>query len=73
MLKRIKRLWGWFWGIHICEEFTQWEEFVREYSRPTKIIECFSDPLITEVHYSIRGQERKCTICGKIQQRELEL
>ncbi len=57
---------------HICQEFTQWEDkeatFESLFSR--------HENLVAHIHmdkkiYTKRWQERQCTICGKITQREL--
>ncbi len=57
-------------GYHVCEEFTQWETIMAEYERPARI----SEPTFLTtgvVPYTKRWQERKCTICGCVFQRNL--
>jgi hypothetical protein len=67
----IKKLWGWLWGIHICEEFTQWDVKTGTYHRPRLHQDGICDPTISMITYTKRWQERRCTICGKMEQREL--
>jgi len=77
-------MFNWFWkllGIHCCEEFTQWEEKRARFSRiPTTMDERLH--VITRqtgwnqaddgrIQYTEHWQERRCTLCGKIQQRKL--
>ncbi len=68
MFKRIKGL----FNTHCCEEFTQWEnkEVVFSYI-PSQSENLLAHVLQEKREYSKRWQERHCTICGKIQQREL--
>lgn len=59
-------------GYKCCGEFTQWEDVTKNFSRPADLLEpgyvnCES------IEFTRRWQERKCTLCGKIQQRPLEL
>lgn len=72
MWRRFKRAWGWFWGIHICEEFTQWETYKARLQRPVEITEYLVGNPKT-VEFTKRWQERRCTICGKMEQRNLEI
>ncbi len=69
-------MWHWLWckltGQHYCDEFTQWVMMRCEHSRPAKDI---MEVIAANTHvitYTKRWQERKCTICGKVQQRELD-
>ena len=71
MWLKIKRFWGWLCGIHICEEFTQWEEHKANYIRHVEITEYLAGFPET-IEFTRRWQERHCTICGKIEQRDLE-
>ena len=71
MWRRLKRFWGWLMGIHVCEEFTRWTEKKGRYSRPVTYGDLLVDVSQTELVFTRRWQERQCTICGKIQQRDL--
>ena len=72
-------MFNWFWkllGYHVCEEFTQWKVKLARFSRPATYEEVINGQCagvqISRVSYSNRWQERQCTICGKLYQRELE-
>ena len=58
-------------GYHVCEEFTQWEAHTtfHHYVRPSDLIE--PNPNLV-IDYVDRWQERRCTICGRIYQKELK-
>lgn len=63
-------------GYHVCEEFTQWETKEARYSRPTTLADgimpdFFNNETTKEIIWNERWQERRCTICGEIQQRKL--
>ena len=58
-------------GYHVCEEFTQWEDHQANFRRPATMDEHVWAKTETVV-FTRRWQERHCTICGKIQQRDLE-
>lgn len=76
---------NWLWkylGYHVCEEFTQWE---RKAERRARMPVTFEERLhvMTRqvpwnqaddglIRYERKWQERRCTLCGKIQQRDLE-
>ena len=68
-------MFNWFWkwlGYHVCEEFTQWAE--REWvctRAATSAERAYGN--IKQVKYRKRVQERRCTLCGKIEQRLLSL
>jgi len=69
MMKFIYRLLGW----ECCGEWTQWTDRQSDFERPTDydtdgIIAFRTDRIV----FTRRWQERKCTICGKIQQRDLK-
>jgi hypothetical protein len=58
-------------GYHVCEEFTQWIEYERLFERQAY----HNEPAFIKsgvVRFTTRWQERKCTICGKIQQEVLD-
>lgn len=58
---------------HVCEEFTQWETHTGHYSRPAEDLDGMLLVLDrAKIKYTKRWQERTCTICGKIEQRELK-
>ena len=64
-------VWNWIkerLGYHVCREFTQWQSF-------TKDFQCYntrSGVLISEYPVTKRWEERRCTLCGKLQQHELD-
>ena len=69
-------MFNWFWkwlGYHVCEEFTRWETKQANYSRPRVRYDdgCFQEYSEERITYTRRWQERTCTICGKVEQREL--
>jgi hypothetical protein len=70
MLLALKKLCGKLFGIHICTEFTKWETFKGEFSRPTEITE-YLVGMPETLFFSRRWQERSCIVCGKIEQRNL--
>lgn len=62
-------------GRHVCEEFTQWTTRERNFTRPVDITRDFAQYVngIQEIEYTRRRwQERQCTICGCIEQRDLD-
>ena len=67
--------WLWkMWGFHVCEEFTQWSERRWQCERAATFEEWMgSGCTVKKVKYTSRVQERSCTICGKIEQRRLEI
>lgn len=66
----------WLWrrlGYHVCDEFTQWEARQANFVRvPVDAME-FAITGKTEIEYTRRWQERRCTVCGVIQQRDLKV
>lgn len=62
-------------GHHVCEEFTKWAirevECFRVPSSARETIAALNEP-DGRIHYIRRFQERECTECGKLQQRELD-
>ena len=65
----------WLWkkfGYHVCEEFTQWETHKARFQRPATSKEVIWNE-VTVVEYTRRWQERRCTLCGQLQQRQLGL
>jgi hypothetical protein len=69
MINFILRLLGW----RCCGEWTQWEVRSQNYSRPVR----YSDGNVylageKRLEYTQKWQERRCTMCGKIQQKPLE-
>lgn len=73
MILWLRRIWGLVTGRHVCEEFTRWETKERNFVRaPIDINEKVLNGWKTEIEYTRRWQERQCTICGKIQQRDLK-
>ena len=69
-------MFNWLWkrlGYHVCEEFTQWETHKVTFSRLTDYKRDGMIALrVDRVKYTKRWQERPCTICGRIEQHELE-
>lgn len=74
----LKRFWKWLWGEaepspHECEEWTQWTRRTQSFNRlPTT-----SDVKAVQekgelIHYTLSWQERRCTVCGFIEQDRLE-
>lgn len=69
-------IWQWFQrlrGRHVCEEFTQWETHKAHYSRPA--VDRDGMFLVMDratIKYTRRWQERTCTLCGKLYQREVK-
>ena len=65
----------WLWkrlGYHVCEEFTQWQDCRGTYTRPTTVeLDGMLALDVDQITYSRRWQERSCTICGLIQQRDI--
>lgn len=60
-------------GLTCCIEFTQWEDHKAEFSRPiTRDDNIPYTSHMETIEYTKRWQERRCTICGKIQQRRLK-
>ena len=67
-------MFNWFWkwlGYHVCEEFTQWENHTHIMKRAATLTER-SQAGWREVSYLESWQQRACTLCGKIQQREVK-
>ncbi len=62
----------WF-QIHFCREFTSWKSQEARFSR---IADRDDNSLLyvraEKIYFTKRWQERCCTICGKIQQKELK-
>jgi hypothetical protein len=59
-------------GYHVCEEFTRWETFEGKFARvPRDIEESILAGGAERIEFTRRWQERECTICGKLQQRDL--
>ncbi len=60
-------------GYHVCEEWTQWEQFQGTFRRPTSYeVDGSLWINVKELEYTRRWQERKCTICGRQQVESLE-
>lgn len=61
-------------GYHVCEEFTKWRTIEGLYGRaptdPYEFMTSLNDPEC-KIHFRRRWQERACTMCGKVQEREL--
>jgi hypothetical protein len=59
-----------FLGFHVCEEFTQWQTREAEFLKTP----CVGGiPIITGQHLvTRRWQERQCTLCGKMEQRQIQ-
>lgn len=59
-------------GYHVCEEFTQWTDrsvtYCTTHTRIGGVLVALADPN----RWSERFQERRCTTCGKVEQRKLE-
>jgi hypothetical protein len=70
VLHWLRRWFGW----DCCGEWTQWETLQAEYSRPPRdSLEWISlGTTATQVRYTRRWQERRCTLCGRVQQQELQ-
>ncbi len=69
MWKFIYRLLGW----ECCGEWTQWETKKANFSRPKRIFDADEFMLTSEtLEFTKRWQERRCTLCGKMQQRDLD-
>lgn len=70
-------MFNWFWkwlGYHVCEEFTRWEEKRWTCERVATFEEAAASlGTISKVRFTSRIQERTCTICGKIDQRKLDI
>jgi hypothetical protein len=65
----LRRLLG--WDCH--GEWTRWETRKATYSRPPlDVEEKLNAGWVDTITYTRRWQERQCTICGWIQQRDLE-
>lgn len=58
-------------GYHVCEEFTQWKRRVMNYSRDPSPGD-YSYVTGKQITWTESWQERRCTLCGKIQQEVLE-
>lgn len=56
---------------HVCSEFTQWVTKAANYTRCPMLFEREANPGVDKIEFTKRWQERKCTICGALQQREL--
>lgn len=59
-------------GYHVCEEFTRWRTIEAQYARTPMLFET-SPPGDGRIRFTRCWQERECTVCGKLQQRELEI
>jgi hypothetical protein len=57
-----------FFHIH---KYTQWVMKQANYSRPADYYDLLVDKSVTTIEYTKHWQERHCTICGKVQQKEL--
>lgn len=69
MRKFIYRLLGW----ECCGEWTQWEIKKSNFSRPVQVSDgsAWLAQLET-ITFTKRWQERRCTLCGRMQQRDLD-
>ena len=68
-MKFIKRLLGW----ECCGEWTQWESKKANFTRWADVQTDGYVALKTDkIEYTKRWQERRCTLCGRIQQRDLD-
>lgn len=74
MIAAFKKLIEHWFGVHLCNEFTRWETKEIAYSRPRAYLTdpIPRDPNITTVEWIEKFQERQCTLCGKIQQKNLK-
>ena len=65
----IRRLIGW----ECCGEWTQWEVKAANFERPCTMDDgmAFLKGLTT-IEHTKRWQERQCTLCGRMQQRNLD-
>lgn len=66
-------MFNWLWknmGYHVCEEFTRWEDHMENFTRNPSIAEHACG--IEKVLFTEAWQERRCTICGKVEQKKLE-
>lgn len=61
-MKWIKKL----FGYHVCETFTQWKVYTGDFERAPTMEETVWAKKTT-IHYTRRWQERKCTVCGKLE------
>jgi hypothetical protein len=66
----------WTWlrkllGYHVCEEFTRWTTRQADFERPVGSMAEKVIPNVTHVRYTRRWQERECTICGRVEQRDI--
>lgn len=70
MLNFIYRLLGW----RCCGEWTPWDDRQANFERPVDILldSVCAATMNDKVVFTIRWQERKCSVCGKIQQRRLD-
>jgi hypothetical protein len=65
----IYRLLGW----ECCGEWTQWTTRQADFERPAKYSLDGEIALRTDtIVYTLRWQERQCTVCGRMQQRDLK-
>ena len=69
MIRFIKRL----LGHHVCDEFTQWDRKSRQICVSLRYpedgrIALYRPTALRTIHW----QERRCTICGKMEQRMLK-
>lgn len=70
MISFIRRLLGW----DCCGEWTQWETYRGEFNRaPRSSSEKNLAGGVDTITFTKHWQERCCTLCGRIQQRELNL
>lgn len=59
-------------GLDCCGEWTRWEAKYNEYERVPGLYELLdSKHSVTSIVEVVRYQERRCTICGRIQQSRL--
>ena len=61
-------------GVHVCEEFTQWEKHLANCTRTHEIDPFTLSTVVLKkpIVFTRTWQERRCTMCGKIEQRELD-
>lgn len=65
MLHFFARLLGW----RCCGEWTQWERKSATYERPTDFeIDGIMAITHTTIRFTKQWQERKCTLCGRVEQ-----
>ena len=57
---------------HVCKEFTQWEDKRANFTRPVSVFDTVVDYNLKTYKYTEHWQERKCIICGKVEQQKLK-